>query len=177
MKIGAKYLRAAITQALSFGKVRLGKGTALDSGAVLSVRGNGRISLGKRCRIRRGTILNADGGNISIGDNCTINPYAVLYGNKSLTIGSDVRIASHVVIVPSNHVFSDLTRPIAQQGYSFKGIVIEDDVWIGANCTVLDGAHIGRGCVIAAGSVVRGKLEPNCVYGGVPCKLLKRRGD
>ena len=56
-----------------------------------------------------------------------------------------------------------------------QGITIDDDVWIGANCTILDGINIGKGCVIAAGAVVNKSLLPFSVVGGVPAKLLKKR--
>ncbi len=55
--------------------------------------------------------------------------------------------------------------------------MIEDDVWIGANCVILDGVHIGRGSVIAAGSVVREHLDEGMVYGGNPLRALRRRGE
>jgi acetyltransferase-like isoleucine patch superfamily enzyme len=75
-----------------------------------------------------------------------------------------------------NHNFSDITRPIKQQGVNRKGIKIGSGCWIGAKVTVLDGAVIGNGCVIAAGSVVTaGKYDDNCIYGGVPAKFLKSR--
>lgn len=115
-------------------------------------------------------------GEISIGDNCSINPYSILYGHGGLKIGNWVRIAAHTVIIPSNHNFSDIDRPIGSQGGTQRGVIIEDDVWIGANVTILDGSHISTGCVIAAGAVVRGTTVPFGVYGGVPAKLLKMRG-
>jgi acetyltransferase-like isoleucine patch superfamily enzyme len=86
-----------------------------------------------------------------------------------------VRIATHVVIIPANHVFTNPDLPICRQGLTCKGVTIEDDVWIGCNVTVLDGAHIGRGSVIAAGSVVRGRVEPWSVMGGVPARVIKMR--
>lgn len=97
------------------------------------------------------------GGVISIGDDFSLNPYSVLYGHGGLSIGNSVRIAAGCVIIPANHVFSDPGTAIRAQGLTKLGIVIEDDVWVGANVTILDGAHISRGCVIAAGSVVRAR--------------------
>lgn len=116
------------------------------------------------------------GGEITIGNDFSLNPYSVLYGQGGLKIGNDVRIAAGCVIIPSNHIFSDVSKPIRLQKLSKLGITIEDDVWLGANVTVLDGAHISTGCVIAAGAVVRGKTEPYGIYGGVPAKLIKIRG-
>lgn len=117
------------------------------------------------------------GGEIRIGDDFSLNPYSVLYGHGGLRIGNSVRIAAGCVIVPANHVFRDPHTAVRNQGLTKLGIVIEDDVWVGANVTILDGAYISRGCVIAAGSVVRGRTEPLGIYAGVPAKLVRRRGE
>ena len=53
--------------------------------------------------------------------------------------------------------------------------MIEDDVWIGANCTILDGVRIAKGCIIGAGSVVSKSTEPFGIYAGVPARLIKKR--
>ena len=68
--------------------------------------------------------------------------------------------------------------PIAQQGFqpSRGGIVVEDDVWIGANCVILDGAIIRKGAVVGAGSVVSGELAAYTVYAGNPLRQIRRRG-
>lgn len=116
-----------------------------------------------------------DGGNITIGDNCTINPYTIVYGQGNCFIGNDVRIAAHCVIVPANHIFDDCSVPIWRQGLSKKGIRIEDDVWIGAGVKVLDGVVIRKGCVIGANSVVTKSTEEYGVYVGTPAKLLSYR--
>ena len=91
---------------------------------------------------------------------------------------SAVTPAANCTLAPTNHAFGDTTRRIRDQGFlaSKGGIVIGDDVWLGANVVVLDGAVIGQGCVVAAGSVVRGELEPYSVYAGVPAKRVGARG-
>jgi acetyltransferase-like isoleucine patch superfamily enzyme len=72
--------------------------------------------------------------------------------------------------------FSDLLKPIRQQGVNHQGIKIGKNCWIGAKVTILDGVVIGNGCIIAAGSVVTaGEYEDNKIYGGVPAKFLKNR--
>ncbi|MGO8586960.1 DapH/DapD/GlmU-related protein, partial [Rhizobium ruizarguesonis] len=73
-----------------------------------------------------------------------------------VTCGHGGRIASHASIVGCNHCFDDPTIPIHRQGVVSSGIVIGDDVGIGANCVILDGATIGKGAVIAAGAGVTG---------------------
>jgi acetyltransferase-like isoleucine patch superfamily enzyme len=115
------------------------------------------------------------GGVIKIGDGCSINPYSILYGHGNLTIGNNVLIAAHTVIIPANHNFKDLEIPIHQQGLTTKGICIEDNVWIGAGCKILDGVTIGFGAIVAAGAVVTKDVVPNTIVGGVPARLLKTR--
>lgn len=138
----------------------------------------GSISIGRATKIEHGAILDANKGHIRLGERCSVNPYTILYGaTGGLVIGNDVRIATHVVIIPENHAFDRLDIPIRKQGCKSTGIVIEDNVWIGAHCTILDGARIASGCVIAAGSVVRGHTEPNGVYAGVPARLVKSRSS
>tara|TARA_R100000935_G_scaffold20725_1_gene39017 strand:- start:2860 stop:3249 length:390 start_codon:yes stop_codon:yes gene_type:complete len=126
--------------------------------------------------LQAGTILAPTGGSIELGDDCSLNPYSILYGQGGLKIGNGVRIAAHTVIVPSNHGFDDLTQPIFKQKSTGQGVVIEDDVWIGANCTILDGVRIAKGCVIGAGSVVSKSTEPFGIYAGVPARFIKKRG-
>ena len=94
---------------------------------------------------------------------------------KGTTIGNDVLIAGQCMIVPSNHNFEDINRPIKQQGFNSKGIIIEDNVWIGSGCKILDGVTIKKGAIIASGSVVTKNVAPNEIVGGVPAKLIKNR--
>jgi acetyltransferase-like isoleucine patch superfamily enzyme len=111
--------------------------------AIIEIIHGGSISIGRRCSIHRGAIIQTYGGAVRIGDNVSINPYSVIYGHGGLTIGNGVRIATHCVVIPANHLFDDLTLPIFKQGESRQGIHIEDDVWIGAGSTILDGVTIG----------------------------------
>lgn len=114
-------------------------------------------------------------GEVVLGAHCTINPYAMISGKVSC--GDGVRIASHASLVGFNHGFDDLDLPIYRQKHESRGIIIEDDVWIGANAVVVDGVTIGRGAVIAAGAVVSKDVPPMTVVGGVPAKVLRYRGQ
>jgi acetyltransferase-like isoleucine patch superfamily enzyme len=155
--------------------IRLGKGVMIRRGAVLSTRYGGTILLGTNCSIESGARLDSYGGNITVGNNCSVNFNTIIYGHGGVTIGNDVRIAANSVIVPANHVFDDATQLIARQGETRQGIIIKDDVWIAAGCTVLDGVTIETGCVIAAGAVVTRSTEPYGIYGGVPARKIKSR--
>ena len=116
-------------------------------------------------------------GDVSIGEHCVINAGCVLYSGNGIRIGNHVAIAANTTLAPVNHAVADKTRLITEQGFapSKGGIVIEDDVWIGANCVLLDGAVLRRGCVVAAGSLVRGELRPHTVYAGTPLREIAAR--
>jgi virginiamycin A acetyltransferase len=109
-------------------------------------------------------------GDVVIGRGTVINAGCVIYTGNGIRIGRNVLIAANCTLAPTNHAFSDPDRPIREQGFqpSRGGIVIGDDVWIGANCVVLDGATIGAGSVIGAASLLRGSLPPFCVAAGIP---------
>ncbi|PYG58636.1 acyltransferase [Rhizobium sp. UGM030330-04] len=114
-------------------------------------------------------------GDIELGENVSINPYACLFGK--VTIGNGVRIASHVSIVGFNHGFDDIDTPIYRQPLTSLGIEIGEDVWIGANAVVLDGVKIGRGAIIAAGATVVKDIPAMAIAGGVPARVLRYRGE
>jgi len=117
------------------------------------------------------------GGSIKIGNDCSINPYTIIYGHgKGVSIGDKVLIAAHTLIIPSNHTFDKLDIPIGHQQPKSKGIIIRDNVWIGAGCQILDGVCINQGAVVAAGSVVNKDVPENAVVAGVPAMIIKYRG-
>lgn len=155
--------------------VKVGPGAIVMPGAVLKDDQGGSLEIGAGSVIHRGAMLLPYGGFIRIGRRCSVNPYSVLYGHGGLFIGDQVRIAAHCVIVPANHGIALDAGPIAGQPLTKKGIRIGDNVWIGTGARILDGADIGEGCVVAAGAVVRGKLEPNGIYAGVPARLMRMR--
>lgn len=117
-------------------------------------------------------------GDLTVGSNTDINSGCVLFTGNGIKIGSNVLIAPNCTLAPTNHAYSSRETPIRHQGFlpSKGGIVIEDDVWIGANCTILDGAILRQGCVIGAGSLVRGEVEAYSVNSGNPLKKIGMRG-
>jgi len=131
------------------------------------------------------------GNNVNISRNCFIQPYKYIkIGNNvniqhgveihgEVSIGNDVIIAEGVFMTSANHIFDrekGLTIREQDKKYSnVKPIVIEDDIWLGRNVTVLQGVTIKKGCVIGAGSVVTKDTEEYSVYVGVPAKKIKDR--
>lgn len=155
--------------------VKIGKHTILEPHVTLRSQYGGNIVIGNHCYISSGAQLLTHGCDIVIGNNCTINPYSIIYGQGGVKIGNGVRIAAHCTIVPANHICSDPNKFIYVQGLSKKGIVIEDDVWIGTGVKVLDGVTIKQGCVIGANAVVTHNTEEYGIYVGIPAKKIKSR--
>lgn len=112
-------------------------------------------------------------GDIVIGESTYLNSGCVLYSGNGITIGNAVSVAANCVFAPTNHEYDDPDTLIQAQGFrpSKGGILIEDDVWLGAGCVILDGARIGRGAVIGALSLVRGEVPPYAVAGGNPLTI------
>jgi virginiamycin A acetyltransferase len=113
-------------------------------------------------------------GDVVVGERTVINSGCVLYTGNGIRIGNDVAIAANCTFAPVNHAYKDKSRRINQQGFlpSRGGIVIEDDVWIGANVVILDGAILRTGCVIGAGSLVRGEIPAYSIQAGNPLRRI-----
>ena len=113
-------------------------------------------------------------GDVIIGDRVTINSGCVIYMGNGVRIGNDVAIAAGTVLAPVNHAVQDKNRLIREQRFapSRGGIVIEDDVWIGANCVLLDGSILRKGCVIGAMSLVRGEVAAYSINAGNPLACI-----
>ena len=117
-------------------------------------------------------------GDVIIGPRCHINAGVAIYSGHGVHLGTGVLIAANCTLAATNHAIANPEKLIRDQGFmpTRGGIVIEDDVWIGANCVVLDGAHIGRGAVIGAGSVVRAHVPALMRAVGSPLRFLGLRG-
>jgi acetyltransferase-like isoleucine patch superfamily enzyme len=111
-------------------------------------------------------------GDVIIGDDTRIGIHNTIIG--PVTIGNHVNLAQGITVTALNHNFKDTSLRIDEQGFSTKPIVIEDDVWIGANAVILPGVTIGKHVVVAAGAVVTKGVPDNTIVGGVPAKEIKK---
>jgi len=149
-----------------------------DARIAKSKRGS-KIEIGSGTQIFEFVVIKFVGGdgNIKFGENCYVNPHCVLYSGNGITLGNNVLLAPGCVLSGSDHNYSNKETPIKRQGHKKdSGIVIEDDVWIGANSAIISPSHIHKGAVIAAGSVVKGDIPAYTVWGGNPIQFLKNRG-
>lgn len=124
--------------------------------------------------------------NLSVGDGTSIPKGSTIYCTEApLTIGRKVVFGPRPTIITGDHRIDLIGKYIIDVTVADKQVdgknpydapvVIEDDVWAGANVTILKGVTIGRGSVIAAGAVVTKSFPPYSIIGGVPAKLLKMR--
>jgi acetyltransferase-like isoleucine patch superfamily enzyme len=158
--------------------IKLGHGVYLDEGVYLHACPKG-IEIGPRSIVMHGAVLHVYNfrdmpqSGIKIGSDSLIGEYSVIRGQGGVQIGDRVYTSPFTQIIAVNHVFDDPNRPFVDQGITAEGIVIEDDVWLGAGAIVTDGVRVGKGAVVAAGAVVTKDVPPHTVVGGVPAKLIK----
>lgn len=130
--------------------------------------------MGKNARIMHGVrILNPS--NVFIGNYFYINHNSDMYGQGGITIGNYVMIGPNCNLMSVNHAYKNWKKPMYYQGISTAPIIIEDDVWIAANVTVLPGVTIHKGAIIGANSVVTKDVEAFSIVGGTPAKFIKYR--
>lgn len=136
----------------------------------------GSIIMGNGVNIMHNCCLYAhNNGILKIGDHVNINTNVFLGAadNGVIIIGNDVAIGPNVVIRASNHKYLQKDFPVRMQGHTGGKIIIEEDVWIGANAVILPDITIGKGSVIGAGAVVNSDIPPYSLAGGVPARIIK----
>jgi acetyltransferase-like isoleucine patch superfamily enzyme len=164
-------------------KISAGKNLILEDNVSINALSVNGISLGDQVSIARDSILFCTGviahrgTGIVIGDRTGISARAYFAGQGGITIGSDVIMGPNVQIFSENHIFSDLTLTIKEQGILKEPVVIGNNCWIGGGATILAGVHLGDGCVVAAGSVVNKSFPADSIIAGIPAKFIKRRGN
>ena len=147
----------------------------IDALSVDGIKFGKNVSVGKYTVIECTGSLQHLGKGFKVGNNVGLGTKGHYGCAGGIEIGDDTIIGNYVSFHSENHNFSDLDKPIRLQGVNHKGIYIGKNCWIGAKVTILDGAKVGNGCVIAAGSVVINCFPDNCVIGGIPAKILKYR--
>lgn len=157
------------------GRIVIGSGCFISRHACIKTINGGSIRIGDNCTICDYAMILTYSGNITVGNNSTVNPFCILYGHGGLKIGNGVRIAAHTVIIPASHNYEDPDKFIYKQGMTCLGIEIQDDVWIGCGARILDGVTIKKGAVIGSGAVVTNDVPEYAVVAGVPAEIVKYR--
>lgn len=128
-------------------------------------------SVGSGTRIRKNVYINSF-EKLSIGRNCFINRGVQFDCSGRVSVGDNCSIGFNVLVTTSTHLEKD---QVGEDGRTVIGedVIIGNGVWIGANSTILPGTEVGDNCIIAAGAVVKGKLDPSGVYAGVPARRIR----
>lgn len=160
-------------------KIEIGDNVVFDDNSVIDAKGKDNLGLkiGDNVVIGRGSTLSCKGGDIEIGNYSNIGPNNIFISESSIKIGAYVFTAGQLyMIAGGNHSFERRDIPIwLQPSVSKGGIIIEDDVWIGASSTILDGVKIGKGAIIGAATLVHKRIKPFTVNLGVPAEMVKKR--
>lgn len=167
---------------IQFGhKIKVGSGFNLMEYATLNalsydgVEIGNNFTLGKYAVIECTGVLRNVGNSLKIGNNVGINHYCFIGVRGNIIIGNNVIFGPRVNVFSENHIFDRLDTPIKNQGVKKENTIIGNNVWIGANASIMAGVKVGNGCVIAAGSVVTKDIPDFSVVGGVPAKIIKNR--
>ncbi len=159
------------------GKVRVGDDVTVDDLVVLDAKGttNRGITIGNGVFLGRGTILSCKDGDITLGDQVNIGFHSEIFSGSSVTVGRHGLLAAYTYLVGGGHEFEGAERAVLEQPRSSRGIVLGDNVWLGAGVKVLDGVSIGSNVVVGAGAVVTDDLPDGAVAAGLPARVLRHR--
>lgn len=128
---------------------------------ILSSRG-GKITLKKHIHTKRGVVFEADGGSIEVGEGVFFNNGCMVVSKESIRIGEYTSFGPNVLIYDHDHNIHS-AEEIHDSGFLTDAVTIGNNVWVGANTVILRGTHLGDGCVVGAGSVIKGTYPPDSV--------------
>jgi len=163
-------------------RITVNRGVYIDQGVYLHACPEG-IRIGEGTFLMHHAVLHVYNfrglphAGIRIGRDSLVGEFCVIRGQGGVSIGDRVYLSPMVQILAVDHVFDDPGRPFSEQGLSAQGIVIEDDVWIGAGAIVTDGVHIGKGAVVGAGAVVTRDIPSHTLALGVPARVVREIGS
>lgn len=149
-----------------------GKHSVIHRSARMDTPPYRKFSLGDYSVIESFACINNAVGDVMIGEHTRVGLHNTIIG--PVIIGNHVNLAQGITVTALNHNFEDSNKRIDEQGVSTNQVVIEDDVWIGANAVILPGVTIGHHSVVAAGAVVTKDVPPHSLVAGVPAKIIKK---
>lgn len=158
--------------------VSLGNCVAIDDYSLIDASGAGEkgIVIGDNVIISRNCVIQGKTAPVSVGKKTDIGCNTIISSSSGVSIGNFVLIGGNCYIGGGRYVSDRLDVPMIEQGIYTKGaVVIEDDVWLGAGATILDGVTVGKGCIVGAGAVVTKSLPDYSIAAGVPARIIKTR--
>lgn len=161
--------------------ISVGRSVILEDYVAIDALSQRGVQLGDNVTIARGVTIQCTGVirnlgvGLEIGNNSAVGAFSFLGAQGGITIGNNVIIGPKAKFHSENHQFESREQPIRLQGETRKGIVVQDDCWIGSASILVDGVTIGEGSVVGAGSVVTKSVPPYSVIAGVPARIIKTR--
>jgi acetyltransferase-like isoleucine patch superfamily enzyme len=160
------------------GKIRLGANVVIDDNVVIDAKGDGNrgITIGDNVFIGRNTIVYCKNGDIHLNTGVNLSANCCLFSSNSLTMETNIMVGAYTYILSGGEYdYRDRDTPfVDQSGMETKGpLTIGANSWIGARATIMDGASIGRHCVIGAGAVVTAPVPGDSLAVGVPARVVK----
>lgn len=149
-----------------------GKHSVIHCSARMDTPPYRKFSLGDYSVIESFACINNAVGDVMIGDHTRVGLHNTIIG--PVIIGNHVNLAQGITVTALNHNFNDSNKRIDEQGVSTSAVIIEDDIWVGANAVILPGVTIGHHSVVAAGAVVTKDVPPHSLVAGVPAKIIKQ---
>ncbi|HET7293756.1 MAG TPA: acyltransferase [Vicinamibacteria bacterium] len=185
-RVGFRWILGSVGRNVAFGqgivlrhpaKIRIGDDVVVDDYVLLDAKGeaNRGIEIGSGVFLGRGTILSCKNGDIVLGDHVNVGFHSEIFSGSSVRVGRYGLFAAYTYLVGGGHAFDRADVPVIEQARSSKGIVLGDNVWLGAGAKVLDGVTIGSNVVVGAGAVVTEDLPDGVVAAGTPAKVLRSR--
>lgn len=162
--------------------LRTGRGVVLDNNVYIDALGEWGVRLGdgvtvaSGCIIKSSSVLWTSSKGFIMGSNSSLGDFSFVGAAGGVRIGSNVLGGQRLSFHSENHNYADPNRLIRDQGVRREGIIVEDDCWLGSGAIFLDGVTVGRGSVVAAGSVVTTSVAPYSIVAGVPAKVIGTRG-
>lgn len=149
-----------------------GKHSVIHRSARMDTPPYRKFSIGDYSVVESFACINNAVGDVTIGNHTRVGLHNTIIG--PVKIGNHVNLAQGITVTALNHNFGDTSKRIDEQGVSTNNVIIEDDVWIGANAVILPGVKIGTHCVVAAGAVITKDVPPHSLVAGVPAKIIKQ---
>ncbi|KAA3657423.1 MAG: acyltransferase [Chloroflexi bacterium] len=160
------------------GKMAIGKNVAIDDYVMIDASGAGEngVRINDQVIVSRNCVVQGKTGYVHIGKKADIGCNTMITSATGISIGKYVLIGGNCYIGGGRYFADKLDVPMMMQGVFSKGpVIIEDDVWLGANVTVLDGVRIGKGSIIGAGAVVTKDIPDYKIAVGMPARVIGDR--
>ena len=171
------YIKLMIYKIVYNSKLKCDLCIKMSRNASLRSLSKGKIVLGKNCTLSSNARVSAvNGAEVKIGTNSGIGYNDMIVGREKIIIGDNVMLGPGVCVYDHDHVYNT-NSVMRDAGYKTEAVIIHNNVWIGANCIILKGCEIGENSVIAAGTVVKGKIPSNSIVyreGTLIVKEIKR---